>query len=134
MTPTSTLRRATVATVLAGTAVLAAAPASAGVGPQERGGPAAGARSKAQVEHDERTAGTRSTTGLSPNVKSRVERMEGATHDPQPAPPTPTSDPSGPSSVPAALLALLGSTLVAGAAGYTVHRFRHHGPVGATTA
>jgi hypothetical protein len=133
MTTTSTLRRATVTTVLAGTAVLVAAPAYAGVGQQDNGGPAAGARSKAQVEHDERTSGTGSTTGLSPNVKTRLGRMEHAFHDPQPAPPTPTRDPSGPSSVAGAVLAVLGGTLVAGAAGFTVYRFRHHGPVGAAT-
>ena len=44
------------------------------------------------------------------------------------------SDSSDPSSVPVTLLALLGGGLVAGAAGFTVYRFRHHGPVGAATA
>ena len=41
---------------------------------------------------------------------------------------------SDPSSVPVTVLALLGGGLVAGAAGFTVYRFRHHGPVGAATA
>jgi hypothetical protein len=36
--------------------------------------------------------------------------------------------------VPVTVLALLGGTLVAGAAGFTVYRFRHQGPVGAATA
>ena len=56
--------------------------------------------------------------------------------DPQPAPQPAgsTSNPSDPSSVPVTVLALLGGTLVAGAAGFTVYRFRHHGPVGAATA
>ena len=53
--------------------------------------------------------------------------------DPQPAP-QPAGSTSDPSSVPVTLLALLGGTLVAGAAGFTVYRFRHHGPVGAATA
>ena len=51
---------------------------------------------------------------------------------PQPA--GSTSNPSDPSSVPVTVLALLGGGLVAGAAGFTVYRFRHHGPVGAATA
>lgn len=34
----------------------------------------------------------------------------------------------------AALLAFLGGGLVTGAAGFTVYRYRHHGPVGAATA
>jgi hypothetical protein len=41
---------------------------------------------------------------------------------------------SDPSSVPVTVLTLFGGALVAGAAGFTVYRFRHHGPMGAATA
>ena len=69
-------------------------------------------------------------------VKAQVERAERALRDPQRATPGGRSNPStptptDPSSVPVTLLALLGGGLVAaGAAGYTVYRYRHHGPVG----
>ncbi len=76
------------------------------------------------------------TGGLSAQTRSKVEQMERAIHDPQSAtqPAGNTSNPSDPSSVPVTVLALLGGTLIAGAAGFTVYRFRHHGPVGAATA
>jgi hypothetical protein len=76
------------------------------------------------------------TGGLSAQTRSKVEQMERAIQDPQsaPQPAGNTSNPSDPSSVPAMVLALLGGTLVAAAAGFTVYRLRHHGPVGAATA
>ena len=36
--------------------------------------------------------------------------------------------------MPLSVLALLGGSLVVGAAGFTVYRFRHHGPTEAATA
>jgi hypothetical protein len=114
----------------AGAAVLAAAPAFAGVRPEDTAtGSAASQPNKAQVEHEESTG---AFGGLTTQTKAKVEQMERAMRDPQPA--GNTSDPSNPSSVPVTVLALLGGTLVAGAAGYTVYRFRHHGQVGAATA
>jgi hypothetical protein len=76
------------------------------------------------------------TGGLSAQTRSKVEQMERAIQAPQPAPQSAgnTSNPSDPSSVPVTVLALLGGTLIAGAAGFTVYRFRHHGPMGAATA
>jgi hypothetical protein len=191
----TTLRRVATTAVLAGAAVLTAAPAFAGVPPEDTGAGSAASPNKAQVEHRER-AGV--SGGLSAQtVKARVEQMERAARDPQPAAvavPEPPSAPyaarqqayldalaraaqvtaaepaarsafsaqqlayaehlehaaqaarvdvasgqraaatSDPSSVPVSVLALLGGGLVAGAAGYTVYRFRHHGPVGAATA
>ena len=134
-------------TVLAGAALLAAAPADARVAPEEPGAsaaaaPAAGSHlTKAQVEHAEEQAAQVGTAGPAALVvKAQVERAERALRDPQRATPGGRSNPStptptDPSSVPVALLALLGGGLVAaGAAGYTVYRYRHHGPVGAATA
>ena len=133
-------------TVLAGAALLAAAPADARVAPEEPGAstatPAAGSHlTKAQVEHAEEQAAEVGTAGPAALVvKAQVERAERALRDPQRATPGGRSNPStptptDPSSVPVALLALLGGGLVAaGAAGYTVYRYRHHGPVGAATA
>jgi hypothetical protein len=130
-TTRSTVRRAATTAVLAGAAVLTAAPAFAGVPPEDTG--SGSSQSNAQVGN----AGA--TAGLSAQTRSKVEQMERAMLDrrpvPQPAGGTSNpSDPSDPSSVPVTALALLGGTLVAGAAGYTVYRFRHHGPVGAATA
>ena len=130
----STVRRAATTAVLAGAAVLTAAPAFAGVQPDDTGtGPAASQPNKAQVEHQESTS---VSGGLSAQTKAQVEQMERASRDARLArrPASNTSNPSDPSSVPVTVLALLGGTLVAGAAGYTVYRFRHHGPVGAATA
>jgi hypothetical protein len=191
----TTVRRVATTAVLAGAAVLTAAPAFAGVPPEDTGPGSAAPQNKAQVEHQE-TAGA--SGGLSAQtVKAKVEQMERAARDPQPAaaaaPEAPSApqaaqqqaylealtraaqvtaaDPatrsafsaqqlayaehlelaaqaarvdvasgqpaaatSDPSSVPVTVLALLGGTLVAGAAGVTVYRFRHHGPVGAATA
>ena len=124
-TTTNTTRRAATTVVLAGAAVLVAAPAFAGVPPEDTGS----ARSQTNAQ-----AG--STGGLSPSNKTRFDRMDRAMRDPQPAPQPAgnTSNPSDPSSVPVTVLALLGGTLIAGAAGFTVYRFRHHGPMGAATA
>jgi hypothetical protein len=129
-TTNTTARRAATTVVLAGAAVLVAAPAFAGVSPEDTG--AATSPNKAQVEHREKVA---ADGGLSPNNKTRFDRMDRAMRDPQPAPkPAGNTNPSDPSSVPVTVLALLGGTLIAGAAGYTIYRFRHHGPVGAATA
>jgi hypothetical protein len=88
---------------------------------------------KAQAEHDEGIAGS---PGMAAQVQAKIETMERAQQDPQPAAKSGTgsSGSSDPSSVPVTVLVLLGGGLVAGAAGYTVYRFRHHGPVGAATA
>ena len=124
-TTNTTARRVATTVVLAGAAVLVAAPAFAGVPPEDTGS----ARSQTNAQ-----AG--STGGLSPSNKTRFDRMDRAMRDPQPAPQPAgnTSNPSDPSSVPATVLALLGGTLIAGAAGFTVYRFRHRGPMGAATA
>ena len=85
------------------------------------------------MEHQEATG---ASGGASAQTKAKVEQLERAMRDPQsaPQPAGSTSNPSDPSSVPVTVLALLGGSLVAGAAGFTVYRFRHHGPVGAATA
>ena len=135
----TTARRAATTAVLAGAAVLTAAPAFAGVPPENPGAGPAAQQTKAQIEHRESPHGLDSRGGyggVSAQTKAKVEQMERAMRDRQPAPQPAgsTSDPSDPSSVPVTVLALLGGTLVAGAAGFTVYRFRHHGPVGAATA
>ena len=119
----TTVRRVATTTVLAGAAVLVAAPAFARVAPVEPDG---------QGGHEKSGA----SGGLPALTQAKVEQMERAMHDPQPAPQPAgsTSNPSDPSSVPVTLLALLGGTVVAGAAGFTVYRFRHDGRVGAATA
>ena len=129
----TTVRRVATTAVLAGAAVLVAAPAFAGVSPEDPAAGSAGSQTKAQIEHQERYIHD-SRTGF--GAKAQVEQMERAARDAQPAPQPAgsTSDPSDPSSVPVTVLALLAGTLLAGAAGYTVYRFRHHGPVGAATA
>jgi hypothetical protein len=140
-TTTSTaVRRATAGAVLSVAAILTAAPAYAAPAPEAPVADSSSQHSKAAIERAERTHGTYRTSGtpgvLSAQVKAQIEHMEQATIDGQPAaqtPSSPTPD-SDPSSVPVTVLALIGGTLVAGAAGYTVYRFRHHGPVGAATA
>lgn len=139
MTTTRTLHRAVLTTVVAGTAVLAAAPAYAATLPAKPGPISYGslqsdsAPTKAQVEHTERA------TGNDPAVlfnKAQIERNERATLDQQPATgtrPVHPSDSSG-SPVPGTVLALLGAAAAAGAGGVVVYRFRHHGSVGAATA
>ena len=126
-TTNTTARRAATTVILAGAAVLVAAPAFAGVPPEDTG-------SQTTTQAGNGNAGA--TGGLSAQTRSKVEQMERAMRDPQPAPQPAgnTSNPSDPSSVPVTVLALLGGTLVAGAAGFTVYRFRHHGPIGAPTA
>jgi hypothetical protein len=138
-TTRTTVQRVATTVVLSGAAVLAAAPAFAGVPPEDTGAGSATPQNKALIEHRESPHGYDGRSGhssLSPQTKAQVENMERAMRDPQPAtqPAGSTSDPSDPSSVPVMVLALLGGTLVAGAAGFTVYRLRHHGPVGAATA
>ena len=133
-TTRTTVRRVATTAVLAGAAVLTAAPAFAGAPSEDTGpGSAASQTTKAQVEHQEKTG---ASGGLSAQTKAQVEEMERALRDQQSAtqPADSTSNPSDPSSVPVSVLALLGAGLVAGAAGFAVYRFRHHGPVGAATA
>jgi hypothetical protein len=126
----TTVRRVATTVVLTGAAVFTAAPAFAGVAPDDTGQGSAASQTEAQVGN----AGA--SSGLSAQTRAKVEAMERAMRDPQPAPAPlgSTANPSDPSSVPVTVLALLGGTLLAGAAGYTVYRFRHHGPVGAATA
>lgn len=127
-TTRTTARRVATTAVLGCAAVLTAAPAFAGVPPEDTG--SGGTPATAQAGN----AGA--TAGMSAQTRSKVEQMERAMRDPQPAPQPAgsTSNPSDSSSVPVSVLALLGGALVAGAAGFTVYRFRHHGPVGAATA
>jgi hypothetical protein len=132
------VRRAASTAVATSAVVLAATPAYAFIAPEE---PVAGSstsqrteqRGKAQIEHDERMAGS---NGVQPQVKAKIEAMERAQLEPQPASGAAreSSDPAGPSSTPIAVWLLLGGGLVTGAAGYTVYRFRHDGPVRAATA
>jgi hypothetical protein len=132
----TTVRRVVTTAVLGGAAVLVAGPAFAGVPPENTGAGTAASQTKAQIEHRESPHGLDSRNGsggLSAQTKAKVEQMERAARDTQPAP-QPAGSTSDPSSVPVTVLALLGGTLFAGAAGYTVYRFRHHGQVGAATA
>ena len=74
---------------------------------------------------------------MAAQVQAKLEAIETAQRSGAQQRPAPTADTSGssdPSSVPVTVLALLGGGLVAGATGYTVYRFRHHGQVGAATA
>ncbi len=131
----TTVRRVVTTAVLGGAAVLVAGPAFAGVPPEDTGAGTAAQQTKAQIEHRESPHGLDSRSGyggLSAQTKAKVEQTERAMRDPQPAP-QPAGSTSDPSSVAVTLLALLGDTLVAGAAGFTVYRFRHHGRVGAAT-
>jgi len=129
------IRFAASTALVAGTAVLTAAPSYAGP-PPEAPTPTASVEqgsaqpNKAQIEHDETFAGS---PGMAAHVKAKVEAMERVQGDPQSTSESGTGD-SGPSSVPVTVLVLLGGGLAAGAAGYTVYRFRHHRPVGAATA
>ena len=136
----TTTRRAATTAVLLGAAALVAAPAYAQVAPVDMSGDTTAVQSaehptKAQVEHDEASGGA--TVGGSGQVsKAKIEQLERAMRDSKPVPQTPGGTPvdSDPSSIPVTVLVLLGGGLAAGAAGYTVYRFRHHGPVGAATA
>ena len=128
----TTVRRVATMAVLAGAAVLVAAPAFAGAPPENPGAGPAASQSKVQIEHQEKYIHD-SRTGF--GAKAQVEQMERAAREPHPQPaPQPPGSTSDPSSVPVTVLALLGGALVAGAAGFIVYRFRHHGPVGAATA
>ena len=156
----NTSKRLAASTVLAGCAVIISTPAYAAVAPEAEPPGLGGqppqsvidhyladtsgstssvpgvlsAQTKAQIEHDEGIAGS---PGMAAQVKAKIEAMERAQQDPQQAAKSGTGSSSGssdPSSVPVTVLMLLGGGLVAGAAGYTVYRFRHHGPVGAATA
>ena len=137
-TTRTAVRLAATTAVLAGAAVFTAAPSYAGPPPEDPAADSstsqgAGQSSQTQIEHDKTIAGS---PGMSAQIKAKIEAMERAQSGqrPAPGPANNTSDSSDPSSVPVTLLALLGGGLVAGAAGFTVYRFRHHGPVGAATA
>ena len=137
-TTRTAVRLAATTAVLAGAAVFTAAPSFAGPPPEDPAADSstsrgAGQSSQTQIEHDKAIAGSR---GMTAQIKAKIEAMERAQQDPQPAAESGTgsSGSSDPSSVPVTVLVLLGGGLVAGAAGYTVYRFRHHGPVGAATA
>lgn len=139
------IRRVALTTAVAGAAALTAGPALAKPGPIDYGSlqqsaPSAEHASKAQVEHEEATLTTTTTTaGLAQQIKARVEQLERATADQNRAGQPTQHDQTGSSgsSVPGgAALALLGVALAAGAGGVVVYRFRHHdtdGRVGAAT-
>src|SRR5829696_2333129 len=139
-----TVRRSATTALLGGAAVLAAAPAYAGVAPLDAGtdispgqtgtqdesayrydsqGRSTGATTqvKAQIEHDEAIAGS---PGMTAQIKAKIEAMERAQSHRRPASQSGagSSSSSDPSSVPVTLLVLLGGGLAAGAAGYTVYR------------
>jgi len=136
-TTRTAVRLAATTAVLAGAAVFTAAPSFAGPPPEDPAADSstsqgAGQSNQTQIEQDKTIAGS---PGMSAQIKAKIEAMERAQSGQRPAPaPANISDSSDPSSVPVTLLALLGGGLVAGAAGFTVYRFRHHGPVGAATA
>ena len=134
----TTVRLAATTAVLAGAAVFTAAPSYAGPPPENPTADSStaqgsGQASKAQIEHDGTIAGS---PGMTAQIKAKIEAMERAQSGPRPASDSGTgsSGSSDPSSVPVTVLVLLGGGLAAGAAGFTVYRFRHHGPVGAATA
>ena len=114
----TTVRRVAPMAVLAGAAVLVAAPTFAGAPP----GGAVSAIS--QIKTPAGNVGA--TSGLSAQTQGEA-RTDGAGAA-RPA------APSDPSSVPGTVLALIGGTLVAGADRFIVYRFRHQRPVGAATA
>ena len=120
-TSPSTLHRAGASAVLAG-AVLAVAPAPAFAGPVPVDGTTA-PRSP-RVAEREATRDLQYSPAPKPAPTAQAPT--------QPA--TRTPDRSDPSSVPVTVMALLGGSLVLGAAGFTVYRYRHHGPAGAATA
>jgi hypothetical protein len=94
-------------------------------------------KSSVAIEHHGGTAGSGvSAGGVSAQVTAKLQAMERATQDHRSATQTPSSPrpDSDPSSVPVILLTLMGGWLIVGAAGFTVYRFRHHGPVGTATA
>jgi hypothetical protein len=128
------VQRAAAVSLLTGVAVLAAGPAHAGPNPEA---PAVVGGHQSRVAVDGHlAAGPAVPSGVSPNVRSRLEVMERASQGRwavREEPATGTQD-SDPSSVPLLMLTLLSGGLVTGAAGYTVYRFRHHGPVEAATA
>lgn len=129
----STVPRAAAVSLLSGAAVLAAAPAHAAPNPEA---PVAGGH-QSRVAVDGHLAAGPGVSGVSPEVQSKIEIMERASQGrwavvpEQPASGTQDSDPS---SLPLVMLTLLSGGVVTGAAGFTVYRFRHHGPVGAATA
>ena len=131
------IRLAASTALVAGTAVLTATPSYAGPAPEDPTptasiGQASPQVNKPQTEHDELIVGS---PGMAAQVQAKIEAMERAQQDPQASESnTGSSGSSDPSSVPITVLVLLGGGLAAGAAGYTVYRFRHHGPVGAATA
>lgn len=118
MNTSSTVQHAAVTAVLASVAVLAAAPAYAGPFPVDG---TVGPRSP-RVAEREATRDLHATTPPS------------ATPAPTAQTPTGTPGRSDPSSVTVTVFALLGGSLLVGAAGFTVYRFRHHAPTGAATA
>lgn len=147
MTTSHIVRRVALTAAVAGVAALTAGPALAKPGPIDYGtlqqsAQTAGHPTKAQVEHQEGALSTTTTSGLPQQIKARVEQLERATADQQPATQPSRrseSDTSG-SSVPGTAVALLGAVIAAGAGGVVVYRFRHHGNeggdsrVGAATA
>ena len=73
-TTRTTVRRAATTAVLAGAAVLTAAPAFAGVPPEDTGAGSAASQNKAQVEHQERTG---ASGGMSARPRRRSSRWSG---------------------------------------------------------
>ena len=69
---------------------------------------------------------------MTSSTRPRPRRPRRAQAPSQPA--TRTPDRSDPSPVPVTVFALLGGSLVLGAAGFTVYRYRHHGAAGTATA
>jgi hypothetical protein len=129
----NTIRRAAALSVLSGAALLAAAPAHAGPNPES---PVTGGHQSRVAVDGHLSAGDGPSGPVPPSVQSKIEVMERATPE-QPA--VPETQPSGgqdsdPAAVPLVAATLLAGGLVAGGAGYTVYRLRHHGPVGAATA
>ena len=135
---TTRVRAGLATTVLAGTAVLVAAPAYAAVAPEAPGSVQAATLSKAQIEHYEVTEKDWTPApGLSAQTKAQIERLERAAQEQESGTSTGTpgsSSSDDDSSVPVTLLLVASGAAVAGAAGLTVYRIRHHGPMSPATA
>ena len=152
-TITTRVRAGLATTVLAGTAVLVAAPAYAAVAPEEPSSALQVSQpNKAQIEHEENLAkgGQPSqsvidhysvtvedtTPQLGAQTKAQIEQLERAAREQENS----TSGTSGGTSsdddtnVPVAWLVLASGAAVAGAAGFTVYRIRHNGPMSPATA
>ena len=154
---TTRVRAGLATTVLAGTAVLVAAPAYAAVAPEEptfkaqqpsqsvidhysvtvqdarSSSSANGLQTKAAIEHEERVA-QGSTPGLTTQTKAQIEQLERAAREQESSSTGTSGGSSSDNDVPVTVLVLASGAAVLGAAGLTVYRIRHNGPMSPATA